>query len=649
MNDVRLCSDRDPGSDDHVVFYVSVGVWLTIVVASFVVSKSSRARSVVTERFAAPLSWVALGAALVAGVAPLIAPGFDGEPEPGEFSAERAQAHIDVIAAEPHPMGSPAIEEVRNYLVEQLQDLGLDPELQPVPGVRDYYTNSDTTVPVVNVIGRIPGTAPTGSIALVAHFDTVPATPGANDNTSGVAVVLETARLLVAQDPPRNDVILLFTDGEEPAPKFGSTAFVAHHRWADDIRFVVNLESIGTSGPSMLSETNGPQSWVLDRYAVSTPQPVAFSFLTQTTELIGGSNTDFAPFRNAGTPGVEFVYARGSPIYHSAADSSDSVSARSLHSHGVNTVALVRQLAHEDLSAIEGGDMVFFTVGRHHVVRYPSSWALPLALLAGLALFGAIGRRHERWLTTAKHAGWTAAISISLAVGAAVVWVGLAGWRNTMGIAESYLYLSGFTALVVGTVAHLRRPGAERPITPEGVLVVWWIVGLLTTFFAPGMSYLFVVPVLLGSLALAAGSSLDHSWERLGTAVLTVGVVFVVLIPAIDTFFQFAQPRPGNPDSEILPTVSVPVLLIALVAFLATSLNGQPGWRVTTTPAAPTPAEPQPLEAVNALRVGTLVGTLLGAAIVAFSGVLSFWIIAGLAAAGGVIGYWSANRRQRSR
>ena len=42
----------------------------------------------------------------------------------------------------------------------------------------------------------------------------------------------------------------------------------------------------------------------------------------------------------------------------------------------------------------------------------------------------------------------------------------------------------------------------------------------------------------------------------------------VVLIPAIDFFYQFAQPRPGNLDSQILATIAVPVMLIALAAQL---------------------------------------------------------------------------------
>lgn len=288
-------------------------------------------------------------------------------------------------------MGSITIEDVRNYVADELRDLGLEPELQTLTAP-DYYRDSGT-VAVVDVMARIPGTAPTGAVVLVAHIDTVPETQGANDNASGVAVTLETARNLLAGRPLRNDVILLFPDGEEPAPRYGSTAFVDDHPWFDDARFIVNLEAIGTGGPSMLIETNGPQSWVLDRLIDSAPRPVAFSFLTAATALIGGSNTDLAPFRDAGVPGVEFVYARGSSIYHTGRDTPDSASRRSLNSHGVNTLGLVRQLAAEDLAMNGGRDMVFFTVGRFNMVRYPTSWGVPIVVFAGALLFAAVRRR----------------------------------------------------------------------------------------------------------------------------------------------------------------------------------------------------------------------------------------------------------------
>ncbi len=493
--------------------------------------------------------------------------------EPSTFSAERARAHINQVAGQPHPMGSVAAEDVRNYIAAQLRDLGLEPEFQTLTAP-DYYGGPGQTVPVVNVIARIEGTASTGSVALVGHYDTVPETPGANDNSSGVAILLETARVLQSEPALRNDVILVFTDGEEPAPKFGSTPFVAEYRLTDEIRFVVNLEAIGTSGPSMLTETNGPQSWVIDHYATSSPQPVAFSFLTATMALLGGSNTDFAPFRDAGVPGVEFVYARGSSVYHTAADSPDSVSIRSLHSHGVNTLGFVRHMAGEDLADPGGDDVAFFTIGRYHLVRYPAWWAVPIVGLAGLAIFVAVQRR-KTWSAMVRDGASAFLIAVLSMIAATVLWMFLAGWRNRMGIVESYAYLCGLGSL---TVLVMFVPMASKPpigprLAPEGVVFVWWILGLLTALTVPGVSYLFVLPAFAGATTLAVEAYAPSRWGHVAASIVPVGLAIVLLLPAIDTFFQFAQPRPGNLDSEILWTIAVPVLLTVLVAQLALSFR----------------------------------------------------------------------------
>jgi hypothetical protein len=62
----------------------------------------------------------------------------------------------------------------------------------------------------------------------------------------------------------------------------------------------------------------------------------------------------------------------------------------------------------------------------------------------------------------------------------------------------------------------------------------------------------------------------------LGIAVLpAAGAAVLLMAPAIDIFFQFAQPRPGNPDSQILFIVAVPIGLFALVAELVRTF--QPG------------------------------------------------------------------------
>ena len=367
-------------------------------------------------------------------------------------------------------------------------------------------------------------------------------------------------------------MILVFTDDEEPAPRFGSSSFVAKHPWAGDIGFVINLEAIGSGGPSIVVEMNGPGGWLIDQYAKAVPYPVVFSVVTATTELIGGSNTDFATFRDEGIFGVDLAYLRGSPIYHTMADAPDRVSRRSLHQQGANTLALARHIGNLVPELPRGSSgAVFFTIGRFSVVRYPTSWALPIVLLAGVVLIAASWRQRV-WLRALRSGGSTLATALAAAAAAVGIWTVLASWRNTMGIAESYLYLAGFILLAAGigtAIAWLTRRRIGTGPDALGVVIVWWALGLLTTLMAPGMSYLFVWPALAGGLVLlwrwppAAGR-----WWRVAGVALVALTTLVLLVPTIDIFYQLAQPRPGNPDSEILSLIAIPVLLLALVAEL---------------------------------------------------------------------------------
>ncbi len=102
-----------------------------------------------------------------------------------QFSAERAMLHLPVIAAEPHPTGSPAQARVREYLVRQLTISGLEVEVQQVGTLE-------------NIVARLRGSDPDGAIIILTHYDTIATTPGAGDNGSAVSALLEIMRSLAA-------------------------------------------------------------------------------------------------------------------------------------------------------------------------------------------------------------------------------------------------------------------------------------------------------------------------------------------------------------------------------------------------------------------------------------------------------------------
>src|SRR6185436_18317813 len=97
------------------------------------------------------------------------------------------------------------------------------------------------------------------------------------DDGAGVATLLETARALRAGPRLKNDVILLFSDGEETNLR-GARLFVTEHPWIDGVRLVHNFEARGNAGPSILFETSPANGRLMSEVAAAAPYPVANSF-----------------------------------------------------------------------------------------------------------------------------------------------------------------------------------------------------------------------------------------------------------------------------------------------------------------------------------------------------------------------------------
>jgi Peptidase family M28 len=534
------------------------------------------------------IRWAVLLVGFGIAVLPLVPPAPAGEEtDLGEFSADRAFDHVEAIAQSPHPIGSEESRRVQAYLIETLSGMGLSPITQSVE-VEDYFGAPGGTVDVVNVMVRIEGVDPTGALALVAHYDTVPTTPGANDDSGGVGILIEIARILSTDPPMGNDVILLFTDGEEPAPRFGSTAFVAEHPWFNDVAFVVNLEATGSTGPSLLVEISGSERQMIEVLSESASHPAAYSFVTEIADLAGGFGTDFDLFKENGVQGISFAHAHGSPIYHTENDSISNVSLASLQQQGANTLAVARTVGSSDLEEqTEPEGAVFFTVVGSNVITYSDAFAQAVSLVAVMGLGTALVFNRGGGLGEVKRVLTSAAFVLGLFVAAivlgALLWTGLVGWRSTPGIVEAYAYLTlllGFVVAVWVLATRLFRNRFDGPDLLGGVVMIWVFMAVITTWFAPGTSYLFVWPALVGLVFWLASPIEGGSIISLSvTALIVASIVFIVTLPALDIFFQMAQPRPGNPDSELIPlaggVTGLWLLIVALIHSVTTVASNE--------------------------------------------------------------------------
>ncbi len=131
---------------------------------------------------------------------------------------DRILQDVDRLAVVRHSEGERA--QTREYLIEQLQQAGWVPQQHPFTA-----STPNGTVTGVNILAMKPDeTSHAGMLLLGAHYDTVAASPGADDNGSSVAIILELARLLSDVPSSRGVAIALF-DLEE-AGLLGSKAFV---------------------------------------------------------------------------------------------------------------------------------------------------------------------------------------------------------------------------------------------------------------------------------------------------------------------------------------------------------------------------------------------------------------------------------------
>jgi hypothetical protein len=500
------------------------------------------------------------------------------------FAAGRARLHVEAIARAPHPIGSAEAEYVRRLLVQKLDELGLTCEIQ-APHKSDS--------PVRNVIARLKGQGPSDkkSLMLCAHFDSVATGPGAADNASGVAVVLETLRALRAKPPLDRDVIVLFDDGEEVGLN-GSRLFVAEHPWAKDVGVVLNFDARGNSGPSIMFETSEGNGWLIDQYSQAAPHPLATSLSMAIYKLMPNS-TDFTTFKAAGMAGLNFAFIGGIAYYHSPQDTPANLDPRTLQHQGENAMVMARRLGGLDLDNLQRADVIYASILGRVVLSYPMGWAMPLAFAAavsyaGVVVIGVRAKRLRLIEVTACAGLFVVAVAISvLAVGVL--------WNITRGLLErssvswqkhDAAILFGFAILTAMlTLVLARWSGRRRSLT--GLCLgafSWWVVfSLATAHWLPGASYLFVWPTLFGLLGLCVSIlSRPDSVKAQVAAVLCSTPSLVLLPPLISVVFDVLSAGMTAPIVVFLvlmvPIVSLVVLFLGtMVPILGPLIAHGPG------------------------------------------------------------------------
>ncbi|MFF3223269.1 M20/M25/M40 family metallo-hydrolase [Nocardia suismassiliense] len=518
--------------------------------------------------------------------------GYRPESAPGDvFSAERAFRVVEEIARRPHPIGTAEHARVRDHLVAELRNLGLETELQE--GVGKYPTGLQRDVlgmgRIANIVARLPGTNSTGTVFLTAHYDSVASGPGANDDGVGVAAVLEDVRALRASGTAlRNDVVVLLTDAEETG-LLGAEAFVAAGQDGRDTGVVINHEARGAGGPVLLWRTTHPDDTLIRAVQRVAPYPNTDSLSTTLAGAQTSGNTDFTAFEPGELRVLDWALAGRSAYYHSPLDDPAHVDLAAVQQLGDNSLALAREFGDKDLTVTDDTDRSFFQLPFGLLVVLPFWVIIALAVATVLAVAWVsrqLRRAGETSLRRIFGAAATVFVAAPLAAGAVY---GL--WEVLKAIRPEYrpLFVDPYrpefyhVAILVLSVAVLgawfviarRLFGAMA--AAAGLLCCLAVLGLALAILAPATAHVLVVPTFAAAVGVAATFAVPERWR--------LPVLTVLLVPAAIFLGSATWPvlQTGITTAPFLVAPAVVLLGGLLMLTLTQAWPAKHGWAIPST------------------------------------------------------------------
>ena len=469
----------------------------------------------------------------------------------GVFSAGRAMVDDRVIAREPHPVGSKANAAVRDHLVHRMSALGLSPQVQRTDAIQRIPRAKEPLVVgaiVENVVGVLPGadrSAP--ALAIMAHYDSVPGSPGAADDAAGVSAGLEVMRILKARGTPARDVILLITDGEE-AGLLGAVGFFRDQPLARHIGFVINMETRGGGGPVQMFQTGAENGEVIQLFAKSAVRPQSSSLAVFLYEHMP-NDTDFTVSKAAGLTGLNYAFIGRQFDYHAATSTSDNLDQGSLQHMGDQILATAQDIAFRPSLPGKAANVVYANTFGSHVLIYPQIMGWPVLLLASALISVGVWRARAAGVFVASDVARGASAAIYLLVTAAAAFR-LARHATGAGIGffEQRLLLAQVTRweialALIGTglaiyAANVAARGGSR--FQAGGLALLAGAGCCAFGFDDLGLGLGVSGSVIALLAFGKPSGVAGAWTGALVTALTVAIAAQVL--AAPTAFLIAWP-----------------------------------------------------------------------------------------------------------
>ncbi len=277
---------------------------------------------------------------------------------PPPFSSQRMMKHVEYLASDElqgRGLGSEGLEKAAEYIADKFKEAGLTPAgdsgswFQQFETVIDADGNKSLTK---NIVAVMPGSNPDyagESVVVCAHYDHLglgwPGAasenigrihPGADDNASGVAVMLELATVLNRTMKPERSIIFAAFSAEETG-KHGSEYYVKQMKEypAGKVMGVINLDTVGRLGDDKLLvlDSSSAREWKFIFMGAGYVSGVESEMVTQDLDA-----SDQRSFIAAGVPGVQ-IFSGANRDYHRPSDTADKVDGHGL----VKVASFVRE------------------------------------------------------------------------------------------------------------------------------------------------------------------------------------------------------------------------------------------------------------------------------------------------------------------
>lgn len=284
------------------------------------------------------------------------------------FDGDRAFAHVKkMVETGPRVAGSKELARTREYIISELRSYGLQVSTD------EFRTKTPVGERrMVNVTAELPGET-SDVIMLASHYDTKLYKEfrfvGANDGGSSTGALLEMARVLAAgKQRPRFTYWFVFFDGEEavcknwddcgtptaPDNTYGSRRFVARLIDRNELKRVRAMILLDMIGYKKLELGRDPMSsrWLVDIIWQTAREMKYEAYFVDREEGVGGD--DHEPFLRAGVDAVDLIQLNSYPHWHTAEDTLDKISPRSLQVVGEVVLASLPRIEERLLSKRAG-------------------------------------------------------------------------------------------------------------------------------------------------------------------------------------------------------------------------------------------------------------------------------------------------------